>query len=263
MSAESIIGGTSSSGGRCGGLRARLGREVAAQPVDGPLGDDLVRRRLLVGLEAAEARHLEGVLRRGAEPAGRRGDQIFERSTSVSPRIRRDRRAGGRIDSTRGRDCNRSRRIGRRRTPYDRARARPTSLPSLALVVLARARRAGARRPPAPTRRSGTEPLRGRLRRRLEDRTTSDFAKAAGPAHPGRCRRSRPGTPGTRRRSSAGSGPRRAGCSASRPPAATAASGVISPRGDPQGRGRPLPADRQPQARRSGAGRPTSGCCRR
>ena len=63
------------------------GREVAAQPVDRPRRDDLEGRRLLVGLEAAEAGHLERVLRRGAEPAGRRGDQIFDERHSVSPVI--------------------------------------------------------------------------------------------------------------------------------------------------------------------------------
>ena len=44
---------------------------VVAQPVDRPLGGDLVRRRLLAGLEAAEARDLERVLGGGAE--ARRG----------------------------------------------------------------------------------------------------------------------------------------------------------------------------------------------
>ena len=51
------------------GIPAPVGRrEVAAQPVDPPLCGDLVRRRLLAGLQAAEARHLERVLRGRAEP---------------------------------------------------------------------------------------------------------------------------------------------------------------------------------------------------
>ncbi len=59
-------------------LRVRRRRVVAAEPVNGPGRDDLERRGLLVGLEAAEARHLERVLRHVGEPAGRRSDQIAE-----------------------------------------------------------------------------------------------------------------------------------------------------------------------------------------
>ncbi len=56
---------------------------VAPQPVDRPLGDDLERRRLLVGLQATESRHLERVLRRGADPRRRLRDRLRDQ---VDPR---------------------------------------------------------------------------------------------------------------------------------------------------------------------------------
>ena len=59
----SISGGTS----RTGGAPAGVVGEVVAQAVDAPRGDDLVRRGLLAGLQAAEARDLERVLRGRAE----------------------------------------------------------------------------------------------------------------------------------------------------------------------------------------------------
>src|SRR5690606_35306499 len=59
------------------GLTGRR-RVVAAQPVDRPRRDDVERRRLLVGLEPAETRHLERVLRGGAEAAGGAGDEVVE-----------------------------------------------------------------------------------------------------------------------------------------------------------------------------------------
>jgi len=41
---------------------------VTAQAIDPVLADDLERRWLLIGVEAAEARDLERVLGRGADP---------------------------------------------------------------------------------------------------------------------------------------------------------------------------------------------------
>ena len=49
---------------------------VVAQAVVAPLGGDLVRRRLLAGLQSAEARDLERVLGGGAETGCRFGDRI-------------------------------------------------------------------------------------------------------------------------------------------------------------------------------------------
>jgi hypothetical protein len=71
--------------------RGRAGRAVGvvvAQPVDALFARDLVRGRLLVGGEPAEARHLERILRRRAQPYGRSrqllGDQVHVRSITSS-----------------------------------------------------------------------------------------------------------------------------------------------------------------------------------
>jgi hypothetical protein len=49
---------------------------VMAEPVDALLSRQLVRRGLLVGGEAAEARDLERVLGGGADPVDRRGQRV-------------------------------------------------------------------------------------------------------------------------------------------------------------------------------------------
>ncbi len=66
-----------------------IGRVVAAQAVDAALGEDLVGGRLLLGLQAAEAGHLEGVLGGGADPRGGRGDRVWDerhRASGVASR---------------------------------------------------------------------------------------------------------------------------------------------------------------------------------
>src|SRR5205823_3591943 len=67
-------------------------RGVVPQPVDGKFGDNVVGRGLLVGLEAAEARHLERVLggspKPGNGPRDRLRDQIHRRRSTSSPNAR-------------------------------------------------------------------------------------------------------------------------------------------------------------------------------
>jgi hypothetical protein len=58
---------------RAGGLAARV---VVTQPVNAVLALDHVGRRLLIGGQAAEAGHLEGVLGRGANTHGGSRDRL-------------------------------------------------------------------------------------------------------------------------------------------------------------------------------------------
>ena len=110
----------------------RLAGVVVAQPEDRASRGDLERRRLLVGLEAAEARDLERVLRRGSQSRRRAQDGIRDQAddgkTTAHPR-----------------EC---RRIGPLRWPWRASRRRPGPAPPRT-----RARGARGRRPDRRGRR--------------------------------------------------------------------------------------------------------------
>ncbi len=79
-------------GGWSGGVAVVV---VVTQAVDALLADHLIRRRLLFGVQAAEAGHFERILRGSAEPGHRPGDrlrqQLWLSSSPLAPSQRTDR----------------------------------------------------------------------------------------------------------------------------------------------------------------------------